>query len=570
MKQSKFFIPTEKEVPAEAQVKSHIFMLRAGFIRQVAGGIYAYLPLANRIINKIELIIREEMNRIDANEMLMPEMIPSELWKESGRFYTYGPQMYQLKDRHDREFIMAPTHEETFTRIISDEIKSYKKLPLILYQIQQKFRDELRPKNGLLRGREFIMKDAYSFSADQNGLDQAYDLIESAYKRIFNRVGLNYREIIADSGSMGGKDSAEFQAIAPTGEDIIAYSDNGKYAANIEMAQEFFEKKSPNEENRPLVLVDTPNTKTVADDANYLHVPIHKIAKCIVFKADEKLVAVILPGDYDVNEIKVKNFLDAKHLSEAGEEEVFKVFGAHFGSLGPIGFENKDTRILVDRTLQNEANWFVGSNRDGQHYANFNLDRDLKKFEIGDFLTAKKGSLSPDGHGKLVFTKGIEIGHIFKLGTFYSSKMGGQIQNETGKLSDIIMGCYGIGISRLLSAIAEQSNDSKGFVWPKTVAPFDIHLITMNTKNDSQINLTNQIEKNLEGSGFEVLVDDRKERPGVKFADSDLIGIPIRIVVGRQADQQIVEVKARSQENTNDVSADNLVAFLKDKFNELK
>ncbi|AZZ60004.1 proline--tRNA ligase [Oenococcus sp. UCMA 16435] len=570
MKQSKFFIPTEKEVPAEAQVKSHIFMLRAGFIRQVAGGIYAYLPLANRIINKIELIIREEMNRIDANEMLMPEMIPSELWKESGRFYTYGPQMYQLKDRHDREFIMAPTHEETFTRIISDEIKSYKKLPLILYQIQQKFRDELRPKNGLLRGREFIMKDAYSFSADQKGLDQAYDLIESAYKRIFNRIGLNYREIIADSGSMGGKDSAEFQAIAPTGEDIIAYSDTGKYAANIEMAQEFFEKKSPNEENKPLALVDTPNTKTVADDANYLHVPIHKIAKCIVFKADEKLVAVILPGDYDVNEIKVKNFLDAKHLSEAGEEEVFKIFGAHFGSLGPIGFENQDTRILVDRTLQNEANWFVGSNRDGQHYANFNLDRDLKKFEIGDFLTVKKGSLSPDGQGELIFTKGIEIGHIFKLGTFYSSKMGGQIQNETGKLSDIIMGCYGIGISRLLSAIAEQSNDSKGLVWPKAVAPFDIHLITMNTKIDSQINLTNQIEKNLEDSGFEVLVDDRKERPGVKFADSDLIGIPIRIVVGRQADQRIVEVKARSQENTNDVSADNLVAFLKDKFNELK
>ncbi|AWW99533.1 proline--tRNA ligase [Oenococcus oeni] len=570
MKQSKIFIPTEKEVPAEAQVKSHIFMLRAGFIRQVAGGIYAYLPLANRIINKIESIIREEMSRIDANEMLMPEMIPAELWKESGRFYTYGPQMYQLKDRHDREFIMAPTHEETFTKIISDEIKSYKKLPLILYQIQQKFRDELRPKNGLLRGREFIMKDAYSFSSDQKGLDDAYDLIESAYKRIFDRVGLDYREIIADSGSMGGKDSAEFQAIAATGEDIIAYSNSGKYAANIEMAEEFFEKKIPDEDKKALVLVDTPNAKTVADDADYLHVPTHKIAKCIVFEADDELVAVIIPGDYDVNEIKVKNFLDAKHLSEAEEQEVFKIFGAHFGSLGPVGLKNKDIRILVDRTIQNEANWFVGSNHDGQHYANFNLDRDLKDFETGDFLTAKEGSISPDGKGKLVFTKGIEIGHIFKLGTFYTSKMGGQIQNEKGKLSDIIMGCYGIGISRLLSAIAEQSNDPKGFIWPKAVAPFNVHLITMNTKNESQVNLAKQIDKNLQEAGFEVLVDDRKERPGVKFADSDLIGIPIRVVVGRQADQQIVEVKARGQESTNDVSTDNLIAFLKDKLNELK
>lgn len=570
MKQSKLFIPTEKEVPAEAQVKSHIFMLRGGFVRQVAGGIYAYLPLADRIINKIETIIRQEMAEISANEMLMPEIIPAELWKESGRFYTYGPQMYQLKDRHDRDFIMAPTHEETFTRIISDEIKSYKKLPLIVYQIQQKFRDELRPKNGLLRGREFIMKDAYSFSADSKGLDDAYDAMESAYKKIFDRVGLNFREIIADSGPMGGKASAEFQAIAATGEDIIAYSDQGNYAANIEMAEEFFEKKVPVETAEKMVLVDTPNTKTAQDDADYLKVALHKIAKCIVFKADNQLVAVLLPGDYEVNETKVKNFLHADKLIEADALTVFDQFAAHFGSLGPIGLDQDKIKILADRTLENESNWFVGANQDGKHFANFNLDRDLSNFEIGDFLTAKEGAVSPDGQGKLVFTKGIEIGHIFKLGTFYSSKMGGQIQNEKGKLTDIIMGSYGIGISRLLSAIAEQSNDENGFIWPKSVAPFDIHLITMNTKDQLQNELTEEIETKLKTAGFDVLVDDRKERPGVKFADSDLIGIPLRIVVGRVAAERKLEIKARNESETTNISADDVVSYAKDKFNELK
>ncbi|EHN59549.1 proline--tRNA ligase [Oenococcus kitaharae] len=569
MKQSKMFIPTEKEVPSDAQVQSHILMLRAGFIRQLAGGIFAYLPLADRVINKIEAIIRQEMDKIDANEMLMPEMIPAELWKSSGRFYTYGPQMYQLKDRQARDFIMAPTHEETFTRIFADEIKSYKKLPLIVYQIQQKFRDELRPKNGLLRGREFIMKDAYSFSADQAGLDQAYDAMEAAYKTIFKRVGLNYREIIADAGDMGGKASAEFQAIADTGEDVIAYSDQGNYAANIEMAETFFESKKPSEAAGELHLVDTPNTRTVTDDAQLLQVSEHKIAKMIVFKADEQFVAVLLPGDDEVNEIKVKNFLNADSLVEANEKDVFQTLGAHFGSLGPIGADSK-LRILVDRTISNEANWFVGANQDGKHYANFNLDRDLTNFEIGSFRTAKEGDLAPDGKGKLVFTKGIEIGHIFKLGTFYTSKMGGQIQNDQGKLTDMIMGSYGIGVSRLLSAISEQSNDDKGFIWPKAVAPFDVHVIIMNTKDATQQALSAQIETEIQAAGFEVLVDDRKERPGVKFADSDLIGIPIRVVVGRDAPDKLVEVKARSEETSEKISVNDLVLYLKNKFSELK
>ncbi|MCV3295774.1 proline--tRNA ligase [Oenococcus kitaharae] len=570
MKQSKMFIPTEKEVPSDAQVQSHILMLRAGFIRQLAGGIFAYLPLADRVINKIETIIRQEMDKIDANEMLMPEMIPAELWKSSGRFYTYGPQMYQLKDRQARDFIMAPTHEETFTRIFADEIKSYKKLPLIVYQIQQKFRDELRPKNGLLRGREFIMKDAYSFSADQAGLDQAYDAMEAAYKTIFKRVGLNYREIIADAGDMGGKASAEFQAIADTGEDVIAYSDQGNYAANIEMAETFFESKKPSEAAGELHLVDTPNTRTVSDDAKLLQVSEHKIAKMIVFKADDQLAAVLLPGDDEANEIKVKNFLNADSLVEASEEDVLKTFGAHFGSLGPIGVTSTKLRILVDQTIGNEANWFVGANQDGKHYANFNLDRDLTNFEIGSFRTAKEGELAPDGKGKLIFTKGIEIGHIFKLGTFYTSKMGGQIQNDQGKLTDMIMGSYGIGVSRLLSAISEQSNDDKGFIWPKSVAPFDVHVIIMNTKDANQQALSAEIETKIQAAGFEVLVDDRKERPGVKFADSDLIGIPIRVVVGRDAPDKFVEVKARSEETSEKISANDLVLYLKNKFSELK
>ncbi|WP_439426164.1 proline--tRNA ligase [Oenococcus alcoholitolerans] len=569
MKQSKLFVPTEKEVPADATVNSHIYMLRGGFIRQVAGGIYSYLPLADRIINKIEAIIRQELNSIDANEMMMPEMIPAELWKQSGRYYTYGPLMYRLRDRHGRDFLMGPTHEESFARLIADEIKSYKKLPLILYQIREKFRDELRPKNGLLRAREFIMQDAYSFSADEKGLDDAYQQIKKAYERIFNKIGLNYREIIADAGAMGGKASTEFQAVASTGEDVIAYSDKGDYAANIEMAEEYFKKVVSKDPFEVLKIVDTPNSRTVAEDASFLRVDEHKIAKTIVFKADDKIVAVTVPGDYEVNEVKVKNFINAGEIDEADEETVFNNFGAHFGYLGPVGVDTSKIDLLIDRTLFNESNWFVGANRDDKHFANFNPARDLDHYQIGDFITVKEGNPAPDG-GKLRFTKGIEIGHIFKLGTFYTSKMGGQIQNSDGKVSDIIMGSYGIGISRLLSAIAEQSSDEKGFIWPKSIAPYQIHLIVMKEKDPVQHELAAKIDHELEETGYEVLIDDRSERPGVKFADSDLIGIPIRIVVGRDSVQGKVEVKARSDEESKIVDSKDLKDFVENKLSVLK
>ncbi len=566
MKQTQIFIPTEKETPRNAVAKSHIYMLRGGFIRQIAGGIYAYLPLAFRIIRKIEEIIRKNLDTINAAEVMMPEMIPAELWKQSSRYFTYGPEMYKLKDRQQREFIMGPTHEETFAKVISDEIKSYKKLPLILYQIRDKFRDELRPKNGLIRAREFIMQDAYSFSLTEKGLNDAYKKIEKAYKEIFDQIGVKYKEIIADSGTMGGKDSTEFQAISNTGDDIIVYSDKSSYAANLDKATDFFQKKHPTGEMKKLSIIDTPNLETVAEDAKFLKVPSHKIAKTIVFVAKDKIIAVTVPGDYEANSVKVKSFLNIQRIKKADRWVTYKFFGAHFGSIGPLDLKNKNKIILlIDRKLENEFNWFVGANQDGKHFANFNPKRDLSSYQVGDFVTTKRGDLSPDGRGRLKFTRGIEIGHIFKLGTFYSKKMGAQVQDTKGKLTDIIMGSYGIGISRLLSAVAEQFNDDKGFIWPKSVAPFQVHLLVMDSKNSTQMKLANELEKNLEKFNYETLFDDRNERPGVKLADADLIGIPIRIIVGRNARKKLVEIKMRSEEKSQNISTDFVLQYVKNK-----
>ncbi|CDX64543.1 proline--tRNA ligase [Leuconostoc citreum] len=551
MKQSKLLMPTLREVPADAEVKSHQLLLKAGFIRPVSAGTFSYLPMAKRVLNKIEQIIREEMDHIDANEMLVPEILPAELWQKSGRYTTYGPNLYKFKNRQDRDFILGPTHEETFTQLMADDIKSYKKLPLVVYQIQPKFRDENRPRFGLLRTREFIMKDAYSFSADQAGLDTAFRNMESAYTNVFDRIGLNYRAIVGDAGAMGGSDSKEFSAPAAAGEDIIAYSDTTDYAANLEMAKDFYERQKPTFSAEPLEKIDTPNEKTIEELSQLLDVPAEKLAKTIMFMADGELVAVVTTGDFEVNDVKVQNFLQADTLELAEEGQVKALIGASFGSLGPVKLP-ENVRLLVDERAADLVNFAAGANEDGKHYLNINWQRDVQLTEenIGDFRTAREGDVAVDGHGHLVFTKGIEIGHIFKLGTRYSKAMGAQVLDENGRQVDMIMGSYGIGVSRLLSAIVEQKADDDGLVWPASVAPFDVHIVPVNTKDDEQARVASQLEELLTKQGLEVLIDDRKERAGVKFADADLIGLPIRITVGKKASEDVVEVKVRAS-NTN-------------------
>ena len=551
MRQSKLLMPTLRDIPAEAEVKSHQLLLKAGYIRPIAAGMFSYLPLAKRVLNKIETIIREEMDKIDANEMLVPEVLPAELWQRSGRYETYGPALYKFKNRQDRDFILGPTHEETFTQLIADEIKSYKKLPLTVYQIQAKFRDENRPRFGLLRTREFIMKDAYSFSADQEGLDEAFHNMEEAYTNIFDRLGLEYRAIVGDAGAMGGSDSKEFSAPAAAGEDTIAYSDATDYAANLEMAKDFYERQSATGEQLALEKISTPDEKTIDDVATFLDKPKNELVKTIMFVADDELVAVVTTGDFEVNEVKVQNYLHAGSLVMAEEADVRKAVGAGFGSLGPIGLP-EEVKLLVDERAADLANFAAGANEDGMHYVNINWNRDVDLLveNVSDFRTVREGDLAIDGKGKLQFTSGIEIGHIFKLGTRYSKTLGAQVLDNNGRQTDVIMGSYGIGVSRLLSAIAEQKADEDGLVWPASVAPFDIHIVPINMKDEDQARVAEQLETLLVAQGMEVLVDDRKERAGVKFADADLIGLPIRITVGKKADEDVVEVKVRAS-NTN-------------------
>lgn len=559
MKQSKILIPTLKEVPNDAEAKSHQMMLRAGYIRQVSAGMYAYLPLAFRTIEKIKKIIRTEMEKIDAVEMLVPAVLPAELWEKSGRLETYGPELYKFKNRHDRDFILGPTHEETFTTLIRDEIKSYKKLPLTLYQIQMKYRDEDRPRYGLLRGREFLMKDAYSFHAETKSLDKTFRDMEKAYQNIFDACGLNFREIVGDAGAMGGNDSKEFSAIAPVGEDTIAYSEESDYAANLEMASSKYVDDKPTDE-KPLELekIATPDAKTIDAVAEFLNISTNKLIKTLLYIADGKPVLVLTRGNDQVNEVKVKNFLKADELVAANDDQAEEYLNADFGSLGPVSVNAKDVTILADFYVKNMVNSVVGANENGFHYKNVNIDRDLTVSHFGDFRTVHEGELAPDGKGKLQFTKGIEIGHIFKLGTRYSDALGATVLDENGRSKSVIMGCYGIGVSRLLSAIAEQKADDNGLVWPKNIAPFDVHVVPVNAKNDEQMALANEIEKTMTEAGYEVLVDDRKERAGVKFADSDLIGIPVRITVGKKSSEGIVEVKLRKTGETLEVKIEEL------------
>ncbi|MEY8442063.1 proline--tRNA ligase [Lactobacillaceae bacterium 24-114] len=561
MQQSKILIPTKKEAPSDAEALSHQMMIRAGYIYQVSAGVWSYLPLAYRVIRKVENIIREEMDKAGAVEMMMPGLLPADLWKESGRYESYGANLFKLNDRKEREFILGPTHEETFTEVLRDSIKSYKKLPLVVYQLQDKYRDEDRPRYGILRGKEFEMLDGYSFSADQAGLDQAYDLQAKAYRNIFDRIGLNYKVILADSGTMGGKNSQEFSAPAEVGEDIIAYTDGG-YAANLEKATSKFTGVQQTAEPAELKKIPTPGAHTVDEAAESLEMDADQILKSMLYMAkfaddDIRPIMVLMRGNDEVNEAKLTDELGCEDLELATEEQAEKYLHAHPGSLGPVGISDEVT-VYADNYVKVLVNMACGANEDGYHYVNANIGRDFQVEKFGDFRNVKEGEIAPDGH-PLKFTPGIEVGHIFKLGTHYSKKLGAQVLDENGRLVDMIMGSYGIGVTRLLSAVAEQNADENGLVWPDSIAPFDIHVIPVNAKKDDQMEMANKINGQLEEAGYEVLIDDRKERAGVKFADADLIGIPIRVTVGKKASEGIVEIKIRKTGETIEVMTEEVV-----------
>ncbi|HBI5923479.1 TPA: proline--tRNA ligase [Listeria monocytogenes] len=561
MRQTMTFIPTLKEVPADAEVKSHQLLLRAGFIRQTASGIYSYLPLATLMLRKIETIIREELEAIGAAELLMPALQPAELWQESGRWNDYGPELMRLKDRASRDFALGPTHEEVITALLRDEVKSYKRLPLTLYQIQTKFRDEKRPRFGLLRGREFIMKDAYSFHATSESLDEVYNLMHQAYSNIFTRCGLEFRSVIADSGSIGGNESKEFMALSDIGEDTIAYSDASDYAANTEMAPVLYMEKKSHELEKDLEKVATPDQKSITDIVEFLEVPIEKTMKSMLYQVDDEVIMVLVRGDHEVNDIKIKNALDATNVELVDPAVAVELLGANFGSLGPINVP-ENMRVFADNVVKDIVNAVVGANEDGFHYINVNPDRDFSVTSYFDLRMIQVGDLSPDGQGVIKFAEGIEVGHIFKLGTKYSEAMNATILDENGRAQPIIMGCYGIGVSRILSAIAEQSNDENGFVWDKQISPFDLHLIPVNMKSEEQVAFAETLYTSLQDAGFSVLIDDRAERAGVKFADADLIGLPIRITVGKKAAEGVVEVKIRKTGEMIEVRQDELLNTL--------
>ncbi|MGQ5219181.1 proline--tRNA ligase [Staphylococcus equorum] len=566
MKQSKVFIPTMKEVPAGAEALSHRLLLKAGLIKQSRSGIYSYLPIAARVLNNIEAIVREEMERIDAVEILMPALQPSELWEESGRWSAYGPELMRLQDRNGRQFALGPTHEEVVTSIVRDELKSYKQLPMTLFQIQSKFRDEKRPRFGLLRGREFIMKDAYSFHADEASLDEAYEDMYHAYGRIFNRVGINARPVVADSGAIGGSHTHEFMALSEIGEDTIVYSEQSDYAANIEKAEVVYHPNKKHEDVQPLTKIETPNVHTAQDLATFLNKPLDEITKSMIFNVDGEFILVLVRGHHEINDIKLKAYFGTDNVELATEGEIINILGAKPGSLGPVF--DKDIKIYADNFIQDLNNIVVGANEDGYHLLNANVDRDFEVEAYGDFRFILEGELLADSSDKAHFAEGIEVGQVFKLGTKYSESMNATFLNDQGRAQPLLMGCYGIGISRTLSAIVEQNNDENGIIWPKSVTPFELHLITINPKKDDQRELADQLYTQLK-ENYDVLYDDRKERAGVKFNDADLIGLPIRIVVGKNAAEGIVEVKRRDTGDSEDVHIDNLINYVNELYTNL-
>ncbi|WP_248320530.1 proline--tRNA ligase [Caballeronia sp. Sq4a] len=537
MKAIRFFIGTLKEAPADAEIVSHKLMMRAGMIRRVAGGIYDYMPIGLRSIRKVEAIVREEMNRAGALELLMPAVQPAELWQESGRWEQYGPELLRIKDRHERDFVVGPTHEEVVTDIARREIKSYRQLPVNFYQIQTKFRDEIRPRFGVMRGREFIMKDAYSFDKDTAGLAESYKKMYDAYVRIFTRIGLEFRAVAADNGSIGGSGSHEFHVIAETGEDDIAYCPDSDFAANVEAADALpliAERAAPAEEMKK---TPTPGAAKCEAVAQLLDIPLERTIKSIILATDNEgaeptIWLLMLRGDHSLNDIKVSKLPGLKGYRFATEAEIVEWFGTPPGYLGPIGTK-KPVRVIADRTVANMSDFVVGSNEVDYHTTGVNWGRDLPEPEVADIRNVVAGDPSPDGRGKLEICRGIEVGHVFQLGTKYSDSMGATFLDEGGKPAPMQMGCYGIGVTRVLGAAIEQNFDDKGIIWPEAIAPFEVVICPMGyDRSDAVREQADKLYATLQDAGIDVILDDRGERPGVMFADWELIGVPHRIVIG--------------------------------------
>jgi prolyl-tRNA synthetase len=559
MRATELLAPTLREAPADAEVISHQLLLRAGFIRRVAAGVYNYLPLSVRVLKKIEQIIREEMDRQGGQEILMPILQPAELWQESGRWDVYGPELFRLKDRHERDFALGPTHEEIITTLVRGEVNSYKQLPLLLYQIQNKYRDERRPRFGLMRGREFIMKDLYSFDRDDDGLHTSYLKMHSAYTSIFQRCGLRFRPVEADSGAIGGSETHEFMVLAESGEASVLFceSESCDYAANVERAAQICPPENTKDSLEKLTEKETPDCRTIEEVSRLLDVPFQKTIKTLLYDTGAEVVAVLVRGDREVNEIKLLNILGCLRVDLAGENTIEKVTGAARGFSGPVDL--RDVKIIADLEVASIANAAAGANKDNFHYINVNPGRDFSIDILNDIRMVEAGEPCPQCGQKLKEARGIEVGQIFKLGDKYSKILGATYLDESGKVKPFIMGCYGIGVTRTMAAAIEQNNDQDGIIWPAAIAPFHAVIIPINTKDAAQVALAEKIYARLTLVGVDTLLDDRPERAGVKFKDADLIGYPIRITVGSKAvTEKQIEVKTRRTGEVNMVPEEKL------------
>lgn len=569
MRTTQYLLSTLKETPADAEVVSHQLMLRAGMIRKLASGLYNWMPTGVRVLRKVEKIVREEMENAGSLEISMPVVQPADLWLESGRWEQYGPELLRITDRGDRQFVLGPTHEEVVTDIIRNEVTSYKQLPLNVFQIQTKFRDEVRPRFGVMRSREFIMKDAYSFHLTQDSLQETYDTMYQAYSKIFNRIGLDFRAVMADTGSIGGSASHEFQVLAQSGEDDVIFSSESDYAANIELAEavcNITERPAP---QKAMELVDTPNAKTIAELVEQFNLPVEKTVKTLIVhgsrESGHKLVALLVRGDHELNEVKAeKHPLVAAPLEFATEEEIRAAVNAGPGSLGPV---NLPLPVVADRTVAMMSDFGAGANIDGKHYFGINWERDAALPEVADIRNVVAGDPSPDGKGTLMIKRGIEVGHIFQLGKKYSEALKATVQNESGHNEVVFMGCYGIGVTRIVAAAIEQNFDDRGIIWPDAIAPFQVALLPMNMHKSYRVKeVAEKLYADLTAQGIEVLFDDRKERPGVMFADMELMGIPHTIVIGdRNLDSGVVEYKYRRSEDKSLIALDDVVSVLKEK-----
>ena len=571
MRASNLYAPTLRNTPAEAEIVSHQLMYRAGMIRKVAGGMYTFLPLGWRVIRKIEQIIREEMDAAGGQEVMMPIMQPAELWEESGRWAAYGDEMMRIKDRHGRNFCLGPTHEEMITDLVRDEVRSYKQLPLLLYQIQDKFRDERRPRFGLMRSREFIMKDLYSFDKDIAGMNESYKKMYDAYTKIYTRMGLEFRPVEADNGAIGGGHSHEFTVLADAGESNIVYCSKCDYAASDEKA-ELKPIAMPSEAAEPLSKIATPDTNTIEAVVNLLKVPVEKTIKAVAYQTDtDELVLVFVRGDHEVNEVKVINQLDGALELRMADEEAIKSVGGYPGFMSPIGIK-EGTRILVDATVMNMSNAVAGANEEGYHYVNVNPKRDFtqESIVITDLRMVREGDPCPHCGAGLNMTRGIEAGQVFTLGTKYSKAMGATFLDENGKEQPLYMGCYGIGVGRTMAAAIEQNNDEQGIVWPRAIAPYEVVVVAVNAKKADQLEYAEKVYAECQKAGLDTLLDDRKERAGVKFKDCDLIGYPVRVVIGPKAiEEGQIEIKVRKTGEVFTVAYDEYLLKVQELLNNL-